>query len=266
MLRKIAHGLVAWKALRRMAIRYYDKPSAEPGWGRPHPIDLQYRIRTSGFIPGYLLRAGSGSADGDFIYAGSQPSIVRQALGMAGELEGAVFLDLGCGKGRVLAVASEFPFAEVIGVELSDVVAEQAEANMAVLRRTFPDRCPIRVVAANAADYALPPGRLVIFLYNPFGRALVAKLVERVEAALSRPGTSITIIYYNPIWAEIFDAAPALARRAAADIAYAPDELGFGPDTSDVVAIWQDLAQSRPLPDAGRAIVVGPDGTHAWLA
>jgi SAM-dependent methyltransferase len=266
MLRKVAHGLAALRPVRRMLIRYYDNRPSELGWTRLHPFDAQHGIRTSGLIPGYVLRAGSTSPDGNFIYAGSQPSIVRQALGMAGALEGAVFLDLGCGKGRVLAVASEFPFAEVIGVELSDVVAEQAEANMAALRHSFPERCPIRVVVGNAAEYPLSGGRLVIFLYNPFGEALVARVAERIEAALAGGGGPVTIVYYNPVWASIFDASPGLVRRAAVELDYAASEIGFGPDTSDVVAIWQDRAHAQPLEGADRAITSAAGGLRARLA
>ncbi|HWJ42934.1 MAG TPA: methyltransferase domain-containing protein, partial [Solirubrobacterales bacterium] len=36
------------------------------------------------------------------------------------------FLDIGCGKGRVLQQASRRPFARVVGVELSPQLAEQA--------------------------------------------------------------------------------------------------------------------------------------------
>ena len=42
-----------------------------------------------------------------------------------------VFLDLGCGKGRVLVDAVQLPFARVVGVELVPELVEQARANLA---------------------------------------------------------------------------------------------------------------------------------------
>ncbi|QDT37699.1 class I SAM-dependent methyltransferase [Stratiformator vulcanicus] len=40
------------------------------------------------------------------------------------------FVDLGSGKGRVLLMASEFPFREVVGVELSSQLHEIAANNI----------------------------------------------------------------------------------------------------------------------------------------
>ena len=45
-----------------------------------------------------------------------------------------VFVDLGSGKGRMLLVASEFPFRQVIGVELAQELHEIAEGNIQQFR------------------------------------------------------------------------------------------------------------------------------------
>ena len=42
-----------------------------------------------------------------------------------------VFLDLGSGKGRVLIMAAKYPFAKVIGVEISKDLNSIAERNIA---------------------------------------------------------------------------------------------------------------------------------------
>lgn len=44
------------------------------------------------------------------------------------------FVDIGCGKGRVLLVASSFPFRSIVGVELSKRVFEIAEKNIRIYR------------------------------------------------------------------------------------------------------------------------------------
>jgi methylase of polypeptide subunit release factors len=41
-----------------------------------------------------------------------------------------VFVDFGCGKGRVLYLACRHPFKEVIGVDLSPAVVEAARRNL----------------------------------------------------------------------------------------------------------------------------------------
>jgi tRNA1(Val) A37 N6-methylase TrmN6 len=52
-------------------------------------------------------------------YAGSQPSIVRAGIALLPDHNQYAFVDLGCGKGRALMVASEFSFARLVGVEIS---------------------------------------------------------------------------------------------------------------------------------------------------
>jgi hypothetical protein len=64
------------------------------------------------------------------------------------------------------------------------------------------------------------------------------------------------------------DASPALERRYAAQIPYDPGELGYGPDTSEAVVVWQNRGNSHPLPrgqpDAAVDIVI--PGLRAELA
>src|SRR5262249_45426157 len=43
-----------------------------------------------------------------------------------------VFIDAGCGKGRALLLASMFPFARIVGVEISPVTAEIARKNLGI--------------------------------------------------------------------------------------------------------------------------------------
>jgi hypothetical protein len=101
----------------------------------------------------------------------------------------------------------------------------------------------------------MPSGDVVLFLYNPFGAELVAKVVQRVEAALGTEFRSIYIVYYNPTAAHCFDASSLLTRRFARQIPYAAEELGYGPDESDPVIIWQGGAASPP-PEAANARLV----------
>ena len=57
--------------------------------------------------------------------------------------------------------------------------------------RNFPSRTSIRVVEGDAANYQLPAGDLVLYLYNPFGEPVVARVVQALEAAMASPFTVI---------------------------------------------------------------------------
>ncbi|WP_083089883.1 class I SAM-dependent methyltransferase [Mycobacterium noviomagense] len=257
-----------FEPIRRVLFDYYDKRLMR--LAPVHPFDNQYGVRTSGALPGSVLRLGYSLKDTTAYvgYLGVQPSIVRRALNILPLHNDATFLDLGCGKGRALVVASEFPFREVVGVEITPELAKVAQENARVIAQNWPQRPPITVVNGDALDYELPGGKLVIFLYNPFGEDLVTKLLARIESALRTGPSNIWVVYINPVWGNIFDSSPTLSRIYAESIPYDPAEIGFGPDSSDLVVIWQD-AKSTPVTDSesvDRQIVMTNFGLRAELA
>jgi SAM-dependent methyltransferase len=216
---------------------------------RTHPIDRIYGIDTSGVVQVDKIHPDQSLQTLIFAYVGSQPSIVRRALSALGDVREYVFVDLGCGKGRVTTVASEFPFRAVVGVELSGVMAATARANAAIMARQFPDRPKVTIAEANVVDFPLPAGKLVFFNYHAFGAELTAKIVAKFEDALaSGQLTHMFFVYFNPVHPEAFDASPALARFYVDQIPYDKSEIGFGPDRSEVVAIWQSVRGSVPTP------------------
>jgi SAM-dependent methyltransferase len=225
------------------------------GWDAIHPFDRIHGTQTSGFVSADQLPAEEAARAHAVFYAGSQPSVLREGLKALPPVERCTFVDLGCGKGRPILVASEFPFRDILGVELSPDLATVAERNAAIIAERFPGRTPIRIAVGDASSFPIPSGDVVLFLYNPFGAELVAKVAQRVEAALRTEPRSIYIVYYNPIAAHCFDASPLLTRRFACQIPCAAEELGYGPDASDPVIIWQGGTAPPPLVTANARLV-----------
>jgi SAM-dependent methyltransferase len=276
-----------FEPIRRVLFEYYDKRSMH--LAPIHPFDNQYGITTSGFLPGSVLRLGySVKKTTAYVgYLGAPPSIIRRALNILPHHNDATFLDLGCGKGRALVLASEFPFRSVIGVEISPELVKVAKENAQVIARNLPERTPITVVNGNALDYALPEGNLIVFLYNPFGEDVIARLLTNIETALLKRDSSIWVVYINPVWGHIFDTSSTLSRIYAESIPYDPGEIGFDsprrraadilriilrepskrPD-SEVVIIWQDAKSASVNVPKGvdRGIVVTNFGMRAELA
>jgi SAM-dependent methyltransferase len=236
-----------------------------PAVQRTHPFDKQYGIETSGFVAVEEIHSDKNLQPLINPYAGSQPSIVRAALAALGDIADYTFIDLGCGKGRVTTVATEFPFREIVGVELSPALAGMVRVNTAKIARQFPDRQRVTVVEANVVDFALPPGKLVFFTYHAFGPEIVAQMVARIEAALDGATPHMFFVYYNPVYFEPFDASPAFTRFYAAQIPYDKTEIGFGPDPDDAVVIWQSVrgAGPTPHPRADRKVAITK---HLWKA
>ena len=228
-------------------------------WPR-HAIDVRYGIETSAPISARKILSGIAAIDDANVgYVGSQPSIIRKALATIAFDRGAVFLDLGCGKGRALVVATEYPFARIVGIEISDDLCRVARQNAAKIRDAFPERTAIEIVTGSATDIVFEDGVYVIYIYNSFGVPIIRQLLSRIEAALaSHPRLKIFIIYYNPVCYETFDAAAFLVRHAADKYSVADDETGsspFGNDHDSVIVYQSTGAPMQPRhPGADRAV------------
>ena len=217
-------------------------------WDRGHPFDRQFGVDTLGIVAADRITQDKRLAAQILYYIGSQPSIVRRALATLGAVEDYTLLDFGCGKGRAAIVASEFPFRQVIGVELSPVLAAKAQANVAIIANRFPERPGITIFNANVLEFALPTGKLAIFAYHPFGAEILAGVVKRLEAALAADTPHIFFVYYNPVHADVLDSSPAFQRFYAGVIPYDKSELGFGALKHDDVVIWQSVRGAIPRP------------------
>lgn len=234
-----------------------------------HPIDGIYGIETSGNLNFVELESGKSSDIYITAYGGSQPSIVRRILGLIPDTDKATFLDFGCGKGRVLAVATEFPFRDIIGVELAPALVPIARDNAEIMARQFPQRKPITVIEGDVLDIPLPDGPLVIFLFDPFYRPIMKKVVKNLEKAMNADkNRKIYLVYYNPVHGDLFDKSKYVKRYYAANVDFSPDEMGAGVayhDTRDCVVVWQscsqNMADAHPKADSSLRIV--PPGYRA---
>lgn len=220
-----------------------------------HPIDRLYGIETSSHVPRMLLRTGNQTNDvANVGYAGSQPSIIRRSLNELPAVEGAAFFDLGCGKGRVLATATEFPFASITGIELAPRMCAMAQRNCAKLAARHPERTRAQAICGNAVEPDLPEsGQVVLFLYNSFRGPLVEMLVRNLETTLAgRPELKLFLIYYNPTQAAIVDGSETFERYFAERLTFTDEERGSSPfgNDHDSVVIWQSrstvMAPPRP--------------------
>lgn len=169
-----------------------------------HPFDGRYGVYTSGLIGGGDLRSGHRNDVFNTAYYGMAPSRFQRVMEywIADEthpaLEDYSFVDLGCGKGRVVLMASAFRFREVAGVELHSGLAGIAERNVAAWRAAGRAVCPVRILCQDAAEFVFPGGACLLYLFNPFAAPVMKVLIERIEAEFaSRPGM-LDLIYFNP--------------------------------------------------------------------
>ena len=170
-------------------------PEAEPTaviCDESHPFDKRHGTDTSGFIGTGRMAAVSLSALHGTAYVGTPASTMRQAFAaLPIRHEEFTFVDIGCGKGRALLVASEFPFRRIVGVELAIEMAQIARANVA-LNPAWKER--ISIVNEDALSYQFPDGPIVLFLFHPFSSTFLRRFLTKLERQFRRsPRTAFLI-------------------------------------------------------------------------
>jgi SAM-dependent methyltransferase len=229
-----------------------------------HPVDRTYGIETSRRFARWRWRTGDRAADEANVgYVGSQPSVIRRGLlSLPPIAAGATFIDIGCGKGRGLAVATEYPFGEIYGVELLPKLVQVARTNLAKVSARHPGRTRAKVIHGDATQPPLPAqGDVVVYMYNPFSGPLVDRLLDSIEAHLMAAAEArIFVVYCNAVHGDRLDARSAFKRYFAEQVAFSAEEAASSPfgNTSDSLVIWQAGAPplAPPHPGADREIVV----------
>ena len=112
------------------------------------------------------------------------------------DLTGA-FLDMGCGKGRVIAMAAAYGFKEIIGVDFSAQLCYDATQLCRKIEQKYRG-ASIVVECDDARDYVIPANVSVIFLFNPFDDLIMQDFLKQVSATLYKHPRRLKILYANP--------------------------------------------------------------------
>lgn len=168
-----------------------------------HPFDAAFGVRTSGLVAGRHLKSGHRHDRHATAYFGVAPSVFRQLMERWQKsrpgipIEEFAFVDAGAGMGRALLLAAEMPFCRVTGVELNPTLARIARRNAAVWRKTGRAKTAVKVVCGDAAEFRFPAGKCVLFLFNPFGAAVMRRLLKSVAAQFAGRPEELDLIYVN---------------------------------------------------------------------
>jgi SAM-dependent methyltransferase len=148
---------------------------------------------------GHVSRESIGVAHPDAVrYAASPWWILRWLLPQSAVKPSDVFVELGCGKGRVvLDAARRYPFSRVVGVELapdlSGVARELVERERGRLRS--PD---VRIETLDATAFPIPDDMTHVYLYNPFNGPTFERVCENIIASLDRAPRTVRLMYLHP--------------------------------------------------------------------
>lgn len=175
--------------------------------------DWRTGLDTGGILPQGEIQIDPTSGRN---YAGTPPRTWRHLMRHLPIEPGRfTYVDLGCGKGRTLVLAVQTGFRRVIGVELSERMAEIARRNSAKAGCGTTE-----VVLLNAVEYKFPSGPLVLFLYNPFWKDVMERVASNLDHSLKEEPREAYLVYWRPRFREVFDGLNSLALYRDCDALY----------------------------------------------
>jgi SAM-dependent methyltransferase len=131
-------------------------------------------------------------------YVASAWRTLPRALHHVGVTSDDVFIDFGCGKGRVVHQAAKRPFRKVIGVEISPALAEVAREALEAKKGRH--RCKdVEIVVADAREYAIPEDLSIVYFFHPFFGETLDVVLGNLIASIDRNPRRVSIIYSYPL-------------------------------------------------------------------
>jgi len=168
-----------------------------------HPFDVKWGVQTSGLIPGRYLKTGHKHDRQVTAYFGVAPSVFRALLRRwqrtqpAAPIERFTFIDVGAGMGRAMLLATEYPFRQVIGIELNPALAGVARRNLKTWRAAGRARMPMRILCGDAVEAPIARGPCVVFLFNPFGASVMRTFLKRLAGVFANRAGQLDLLYVN---------------------------------------------------------------------
>jgi SAM-dependent methyltransferase len=164
---------------------------------RDRAFDRRYGTDTAGAVDTSALGIDSDERrEQAILYLPSPVRVTRWMLESVGIEHGDfTFVDLGCGKGRVLLVAAQYPFRRILGVDISAELTSIARSNAERFRHQAGGCKSIDIVNADATTIDFPETDLLLHLYHPFDPAVTRAVLRRLEASLKGSPRRVRVAY-----------------------------------------------------------------------
>lgn len=181
------------------------------GQARCRVFDWQHGVDTCGSSKlADLTIVGSNTSHGGPYYASHPKFLFELISSLDIDYPAYTFVDIGSGKGRVLLIASEFPFLEVIGVEFAIELHEIASRNIRSYRSRTQKCKNVKSLNADAMEFDMPLTPLVLYFFNPFRPPVWIPVLQRLQRSLDAHPRDVILLYENPCHAALIEEHTAL--------------------------------------------------------
>jgi SAM-dependent methyltransferase len=167
-------------------------------------------------------------------YATSPYSFIMQILRSLNMVPSDVFVDIGCGKGRVLCCASRFEIKKAIGVEVDNDLYRIARDNT---RKARGKKSTIKIIHASAVDFDFRIGT-IYYLFDAYGKSSLSITLAKMKESLLQHPRRFRIVYVNPVHEAI------LSKSAWLQM-YDKWQAGKGFGFTNDVSFWQTAINSQ---------------------
>ncbi len=166
-----------------------------------HPFDERFGVETSGLI--YDLRSGHQHDVYNNGYFAVAPSVFHAIMrAMVEQLhldcQRFRFVDVGSGKGRALLLASDYPFREIIGVELSPNWTASPRPTSRVMPAGSGSSTAGVSMQGDATEFLWPPGPFVVYMWNAFTKPVMERVFHNLESSLEKQPRELYLVYIHP--------------------------------------------------------------------
>jgi SAM-dependent methyltransferase len=227
-----------------------------------HPFDERFGVETSGLI--YELPSGHEHDLHNNGYFAVAPSVFHAIMSAMAErlrldYRRFCFVDVGSGKGRALLLASDYPFREIIGVELSPELDRVARSNIArysQAKGSLVAQPPVISMQGDATEFSWPPGPLIVYMWNAFTGPVMERVFRNLESSLKEQPRELYLVYIHPELESMLAGVPWLNRLWQDEFPMSDEdyEAWAFPTRDEVCAVYQAVpvqvseAQETPYP------------------
>ena len=166
-------------------------PETDLSFDRKHGTDTGGRIS-----PRQIVFPNAEAARSAMVYVASPAPVTSWILSKLDiDYREFSFVDIGSGKGRVLLVASDFGFRELVGVEIAKELCDTAMRNAVIYGG---QATKIRIQCADAAEVEFPAGPTVFHLYHPFDETMLDRVLANIGRIHASSPSRRLIAYLLP--------------------------------------------------------------------
>ena len=138
-------------------------------------------------------------------YQPTEEQLFREMLGSLNlDFRNFVFIDIGSGKGRVLLMASSYPFRGIVGVELLPAFHRVAVQNITKYKNASQLCHKLESICADARNFVFPDEPTVLYLFNPLPAHALVDVLHNLEQSLQTNPRRVYVIYHNPEHEHLF--------------------------------------------------------------